>query len=196
MKPDLIFLPTSRTEGFNSKVVTADDHANSAIIVRELVQNSMDAALETGNGECHIAFNLTDIESHEIPGIESYRHALESAIETHADNLDAAEATIERIEQCFEQDRIPVLNVLDNGIGLNKRRMESLLGDGATDKTGESAERGGSFGVGHFTAFPASDPRYILYGGVTQTGRKCMSGHAILASHKPEKSLPPPFLIL
>ena len=151
----------------------------------------MDAALEAGKNECHIEFNLTEIQAHELPGIESYRRALECAKRTHAENLDAAEATIERIEQCIEQDRIPVLNVLDNGIGLDKRRMESLLGDGSTDKTGVSAERGGSFGVGHFTAFPASDPRYILYGGVTKTGQRCMSGHAILASHKPEKSPPP-----
>lgn len=170
--------------------MAADDQANPAIIVRELIQNSMDASIEAGRSSCIVDFVLEEVSLQELPGIESYRAALANAKIAHKDNLEAAEATIERFENCLKKHSVPVLNVLDNGIGLDSSRMHSLLGDGTSDKTGASANRGGSFGVGHYTTFPASDLRYILYGGVTKNGATCMSGHAVLASH------PPPSIIV
>ena len=58
-----------------------------------------------------------------------------------------------------------------------------MLSDGLTNKVGTEANSAGSYGLGHYTAFPASDLQYVLYGGVTQDGSRIMSGHAILASH-------------
>ena len=171
--------------------MAADDQTNPAIIVRELIQNSMDASLEAGRSTCLVDFVLEDASLQEIPGIESYRVALANAKIAHKENIEAAEATIERFENCLKKQCIPVLSVLDNGIGLDSSRMHSLLGDGTSDKTGASSNRGGSFGVGHYTTFPASDLRYIIYGGVTKNGSTCMSGHAVLASHPP----PPPIIV-
>ena len=79
--------------------------------------------------------------------------------------------------------RIPVLQVIDNGVGLDTPRTNALLSDGLTNKVGAEARSAGSYGLGHYTAFPASDLQYVLYGGVTADSARTMSGHAILASH-------------
>ena len=65
-------------------------------------------------------------------------------------------------------------------MGLDERRMNALLSDGVSAKEDRAT---GTYGNGHFTAVPASDLRYILYGGVTAEGRCIASGHAVLASH-------------
>ena len=49
-------------------------------------------------------------------------------------------------------------------------RTNALLSDGLTNKVGQDARSAGSYGLGHYTAFPASDLQYVLYGGVTATG--------------------------
>ena len=64
--------------------------------------------------------------------------------------------------------------------------MEDLLGDGQSGKADESTA--GSYGNGHMTSFPASDMRYLLYGGVHEEGRT-VSGHAILATHAHRKKV-------
>ena len=63
--------------------------------------------------------------------------------------------------------------------------MSRLLAEGSGDKGGD-ASSAGSFGVGHLTAFAASDLRYALYGGrakVNGTLRDSVSGHVVLATH-------------
>ncbi len=42
----------------------------------------------------------------------------------------------------------------------------------------------GAVGNGHLTVVPASDLRYVLYGGLTKPGHMIAAGHAILASHQ------------
>ena len=58
--------------------------------------------------------------------------------------------------------------------------MNALLSDGISAK-GSNAT--GTYGNGHSVAIPASNLRYILYGGVTANGRQIGAGHAVLASH-------------
>jgi len=61
--------------------------------------------------------------------------------------------------------------------------MDALLSDGLSIKEGDAT---GTYGNGHSTAIPASDLRYVLYGGVTSSGKKIGAGHAVLASHVEE----------
>lgn len=95
-------------------------------------------------------------------------------------------SVIRRITKRLEDQTLPVLFCIDNGTGINPDRMSSLLTPGNSDKGPEGA---GSFGVGHLTAFAASDLRYVLYGSRYRTtdGRlKTVSaGHVILATHHP-----------
>ena len=87
------------------------------------------------------------------------------------------------IQACLDKEKCDVLSVSDNGIGLDERRMVALLGDGMSVKANE-AQATGAFGNGHVVAIPASDLRYVLYGGVVGGGHRIGSGHAILASHQ------------
>ena len=73
-----------------------------------------------------------------------------------------------------------VLFCRDNGVGLNPNRMTALLSEGQSDKAGQGA---GSYGLGHLTAYAASDLRYVLYAG-KRGNYEIASGHTILASHR------------
>ena len=182
-KANLRFMPSGSIEGFVSKSVASDSEANPNIIVRELVQNSIDAASVASREEAVVEFRFDEFKVEDIPGLDEFKTAFKAAKKTHEKQLEPAEAQIERIEKSLNSDTVPVLHVIDNGVGLSRKRMNALLGDGVTNKTGDESEAAGSFGVGHFTAFPASDMQYMLYSGVDDGGIKTMSGHAILASH-------------
>ncbi len=103
---------------------------------------------------------------------------------------DNAEAVIKDINSCLGEQTCHILHVLDNGIGLNQERMKALLADGFSVKDEEAA---GSYGNGHVVAFPASDLRYVLYGGLfleNQTYKTICSGHVILATREGKKGKP------
>ena len=178
----LRFLPSGTPEGFASKAVSSDNDANPSVIVRELIQNSLDATAPRGN-QVQVDFVFDELPVSAIPGIDVFRSAFHAAKRTNAHSPEAAEAQIERITESLNKDLIPVLQIIDNGVGLDTLRTNALLSDGLTNKVGEDAKSAGSYGLGHYTAFPASDLQYVLYGGVTATGHRTMSGHAILASH-------------
>ena len=184
----LQFLPSGSREGFVSQAVSTDNISNPSEIVRELIQNSLDAGNEAGRKQIHIKFEITEIPVEDIPGINEYKIALSAAKTAHKESFETAEAILEGIDNQLKKKNILVLNVIDNGIGLDSERMNSLLSDGMTSKTGKSSDSGGSYGVGHYTAFPASYLQYVMYGGITKSKVRTMSGHAILASHRIKKS--------
>ena len=86
---DLTFHPAYQPEGFNSNAMDADDQTNPAIVVRELIQNSVDASLEAGRAMCLVDYVLEDASLREIPVIESYRSALANAKIAHKENIEA-----------------------------------------------------------------------------------------------------------
>ena len=93
------------------------------------------------------------------------------------------------METCLDGSSISVLWVIDNGIGLSPEHMTHLLGDGQSAKRDASST--GAFGNGHITVFPASDLRYLLYGGVyneRETTKRIFCGHTILASRQDASS--------
>ena len=135
-----------------------------------------------------MCFEVRECSLDEIPGIAAYRRAYagvqESLPKIFGGKLpDNAEAITEDIDQCLAEETCLILYVRDNGVGLNKERMRALLGDGVSVKGTDAM---GSYGNGHVVAFPASDLRYVLYGGVSSEGM-IVSGHTILASRENEK---------
>ncbi len=186
---DLHFLQSTDEYGFTSTNIMNFRERSPAAIVRELIQNSLDAA-RTGE-KTIVRFILLRINTEEIPGIVSYRNAFKKAIQYRkkvnngelSDQESMVVRTIKETLDCHKQD---VLAVVDNGYGLNKKTMRALLSDGVSSKVSKSAT--GAFGNGHFTVFPTSDLRYVLYGAIhgdKGNGRRewLASGHAILASH-------------
>ena len=181
---DLRFGPGPST-GFSATSITTFDDLRPAAVVRELLQNSLDAARSGGVAKAAIRFRLARVSRDQIPGIAAYEQAFRGALERQRDpktNALPGQAKLiaSRIEHALAQPHLDVLSIVDNGVGLDERRMNALLSDGVSAKDNQAT---GTYGNGHFTAVPASDLRYILYGGVTETGGWIAAGHAILASH-------------
>ncbi len=170
--------------GFTSAGISAYGDLHPPAVVRELVQNAIDAGTEADVGKTIVRFRLHSAPRDRIPGMEAYRRAFRAALEHHRDGggklPGQARIVTDRIKRALDSDHLDVLSITDNGIGLDPRRMTAILSDGVSVK-GEGAA--GAFGNGHFTAVPASDLRYILYGGVRHDGTRISSGHAHLASH-------------
>ena len=183
-KPDLRFGPGT-SSGFTAGGVAAFDDLRPAAVVRELIQNALDAARSAAVGHAKVRFRLTRVNTSDIPGLDSYERAFDSAVATQEEMAGGslsgqAKLITSRIEEALDRDELDVLSVLDNGIGLNKQRMNALLSDGLSIK---DAAATGTYGNGHLTAIPASDLRYLFYAGLTRNGRRIGAGHAVLASH-------------
>ena len=181
-RANLQFGHAAKISGFRSSGLSAYNNVDPHTVVRELVQNALDAAIAAERDVVRVIFEMDKIRTKDVPALAQYREHLECAIDTQRKkrNLEQAQAIVDAMKASATLKRLPVLWVLDNGVGLDSQGMEDLLGDGQSGKADEWTA--GSYGNGHMTTFPASDPRYILYGGVHQEGRT-VAGHAILASH-------------
>lgn len=185
--PDLRFGPGT-SGGFTPAGIAAFDNLRPAAVVRELIQNSLDAAKEAEVTPAIVRFELNRMPRHSVPGIQSYKSAFAKAVATQKNMTGGilasqAQRVVHTIGDALNQNELDVLSALDNGIGLNEQRMNALLSDGLSVKAGGAT---GTYGNGHATAIPASNLRYILYGGITQNGQKIGAGHAVLASHMRE----------
>ena len=182
--PDLHFGPGTN-DGFTSTGMAAFSDLRPAAVVRELIQNALDAAHLARRLPARVLFRLTRTRRKSIPGIANYEKAFAKAIKTQrgltGESLARqAEIVVGRIQHALDSDEVDVLTVFDNGVGLDDRRMNALLSDGMSVKDGAAT---GTYGNGHSTAIPTSDLRYVLYAGITKDGKKIGSGHAVLAAH-------------
>lgn len=184
----LQFVHSGKLAGFRSSGLSAYNNVDPHTVIRELVQNSLDAALKAQRNVVRVRFELEEVDAASIPARAQYEEHLRCSIDTQRKkgNLGPSASIVAAMQASLDADRVPVLWVLDNGVGLDGDGMESLLGDGQSGKSDESTA--GSYGNGHMTSFPASDLRYAVYGGVHAAGRT-VSGHAILASHAYRKKM-------
>ena len=190
----LDFGPTNSVKGFTSHETSFFNDLQPAKIVRELIQNSLDAAVEAHQPTAIVRFRQDSVESKDIPGIAEYRKAFDRAVEFWMERgngklTDPVQEVVGRIRkalQSLEEGNAILLSVVDNGIGLDRKRMISLLSDGASEKQNELS---GSYGVGHLAPMALSAIRYMLYGGITKNGHRIVSGRAILATHPGKKKL-------
>ena len=184
---DLKFFPGSSC-GFTPSGIAGFSDLRPDAVVRELIQNSLDAAISIGQPCARVQFRLGHCDANDIPGIDTYRVAFQEAV---ADQKklgggklpSQAERVVDSIKDALDQDMHDILTVLDNGVGLNKSRMNALLSDGISVKEGSAT---GTFGNGHSVVIPASDLRYVLYGGITDASERICGGHAVIASRRKE----------
>ena len=189
--PKLRFGPTTKVSGFTALNSALFNDLRPARIVRELIQNSLDAAVEAGEPTARVEFSVVTITDRDIPDLAEYKRHFKGAVKDAGDLSDNALQTATNIRAALKRlssaEGDSCLFVVDNGIGLNEDRMTSLLGDGASAK-GEGAS--GSYGVGHLASIPASDLRYALYGGVDENRNRVASGYAMLASRSGPRGKP------
>ena len=185
MLPKLHFTPAGTNEGFRSAGLAIYSNLDPDTLLREIFQNAVDASIEDKPIRIQIRFETVRVR--DLPAISDYTKALDEAIETQAElgALENALNVSNAMKQCVEEEEITVLWVSDNGVGLSPDHMVRLLGDGQSAK--QDATNSGAFGNGHITVFPASDLRYLLYGGVSDhegVVKKIFAGHTILASRQ------------
>ena len=183
----LKFGPEVTATGFSGISTAQFSDLRPARIVRELLQNSMDAAVDAGEQCARVRLRVTPMGEDDVPDFAGYCKAFREAVQfgkdTRGDLSTPDQQVVGRIEGALDRlkaGRHHMLSIMDNGVGLDAKRMTAILGDGISNKSGAAA---GSYGVGHFTAVPTSDLRYLLYGGVQQSnGRRVVAGCAFLAS--------------
>lgn len=179
---ELRFSRTDQKCGFTNELSAFDGSSEPSI--RELLQNSVDAADRAKRDCARVSFIFAEIASDDVPGLADYKSKFKAARKSRKAQGDAPTADelmiVERIEAMLEPDPVPLLICVDNGHGFNGKRMSSVLTNGNSDKADGG---GGSFGIGHNTAFSATDLRYVLYAGrYGKRHRPLFSGHAVLAT--------------
>lgn len=183
MEGDLIFGRADQPQGFLNLAMAKWD-GNPEPIIREMLQNCLDAAVEADRDTSRVSFSIRSIPLDNIPGIVAYSDHFNGAVlEREKGKQGGAEIrVVKKIREVLAAAELRVLFCRDNGIGLDSERMKRILTEGNTDKGDGGA---GAFGIGHLTAFAASDLRFVHYAGryrVNGRLRDIASAHAVLAS--------------
>ena len=185
--PTLQFIRSAQRQGFTNVELSRLSSTNSASAIRELVQNSLDAAVERKDVDvAEVYFIVEDTNHDDIPGIKEYKTALDGAVEFLAGHDEQTDSVAKSMQTAVGQSKSSTLFVLDNGIGFDEDRMSAMYDNGISKKEGKRAA--GSYGNGHFTTFALSKLRYVFYGGIN-AGASIFGGHAIIASHPGKKHL-------
>ncbi len=183
MDGNLFFGKASEPQGFSTLVTTQWD-GNPEPIIREMLQNCLDASVRAKRETSKVWFTIRQVPIKEIPGIEAYRNHFECAVHERnkGKQSEPERHVIKQIQTVLKGSHTQVLFCRDNGIGLNPDRMKGILTEGNTDKEEAAA---GVYGIGSLTAFAASDLRFIHYAGRSYSNgdlQDIASAHAVLAS--------------
>jgi hypothetical protein len=187
-----LYFRAGETEGFTSKKL-ADKRSGYANPIRELLQNSLDASKEAGNEKCEINIFIESIKKSDIPHIENYKDCLNQAIvfqKSVGSFGHNAKQTAAFMEEALQEDELDVLMFVDNGTGISPKILNGLIGDRSV-KSDESS--GGSFGIGHLSAYFLSSLRYVLYSSKYEDNgevKRLFSGAPILAGFEDEQEIP------
>ena len=120
--PELQFGYSTDRAGFTPAGIAAFSDLRPAAVVRELIQNSLDAALIEAREPCaRVRFERSACRLDEIPGIKSYRTAFRRAV-TEQTPFGSARAVVGRIERTLQEESHDLLWVTDNGVGLDGDR--------------------------------------------------------------------------
>lgn len=150
------------------------DESPETSLVRELIQNSLDAADREveGAGPVTVVYELRDFDLDRLPRVERLREAAGAALRANskakADNQGTA--GLKAAADALARSTIPVLRIGDYG-------TKGLLGDENDFETPSSlavltrsdgmsdgnSERGGSFGIGSASARLVADTRAVVW---------------------------------
>ncbi len=181
-----LYFSYGRGESFTS-IRLADQKNGYANPIRELMQNSLTASREAKNKKCEINIYIETIKKSDIPNIRDYEDALDKSVKflkSIGGYTEGNQSIVSNIKNYLKQDSIGVLMFVDNGTGMNKKKLENLL-DEISSHADDSA--GGSYGVGHISSYFLSSIRYVLYATKFEENNEIKSlftGSTILAGHR------------
>jgi len=185
----LIFSSAISQSGFTNASTSASNDKDSSTIIREILQNSYDSAINEANrNTAKVKFIIDYIDKSQIPGIIKYEKALKAIKNEDLSKKEQEQDILNVIEEQLKNNKIPVLYVIDNGVGFTQKKLVAILSDGISDKDNPN-DSGGSYGNGHFSAFNISNLRYVLYGAKFANNAKLCSGQALLRTHKQDDTL-------
>ena len=159
-----------------------------ASIAREICQNSLDAAID--NKRVLVEFSFFEMDREDFPDKDVFLDALIKSKESWKNQKD--QKTFDFLKKAIisiTQPSIPFMRVSDfntTGLtgsdGLDDSNWYNLIkSEGSSDKKSTS---GGSFGIGKFAPFAASDLRTVFYSTVDINNLKATQGVAKLVSFK------------
>ena len=156
-------------------------------LVRESIQNALDARADWAKGPVEVHFTQEDVPRNSIPGYESLAEALKRC-EIVESNNDLTRKFFRTAHETLGHSHINVLKISDyNTTGL-KGSTSGKSGtawsrlvkeSGTNDKDGVS---GGSFGIGKSAYFACSRFRTVFFSSLSENNEKSNIGVARLIS--------------
>ena len=163
-------------------------------LVRETVQNSLDAQAKPGQLPAKVEFRLRELKVESFNGSELAR-AVNSSIDGLKDKDEAYRKMFRKAATQLTRVTIPALVITDcNTTGVRDDEDDGCPWAALTRGSGESAKQGnnasGSYGIGKAAAYLAADLRTVLYSTTFYVNGNTESrfiGKAILSGHKDQK---------
>ena len=156
-------------------------------LVREIIQNSLDAVREDNDEPVRVEFEMIRIKREDIPDVNTLQSAIKKCYESNADEPDAFRF-FSKADETLNQEYVNVLRISDyNTKGLEGSdtcekgsNWSRLVKENGSSNKGQSS--GGSFGIGKSATFACSDLRTVFYSSLDIQGLASNFGVARLVS--------------
>lgn len=160
-------------------------------LVREIIQNSLDARIPNSKEPVTVEFQLFELDRNQIPDVENLHSVIRKCRDSNQDEPDAYKF-FENAHKILSESKISVLRISDhNTIGLEGSdtcekgtSWSRLVKENGSSNKGQNS--GGSFGIGKSAAFACSDLRTVFYSSLDKNHLKSNFGVAKLVSYQDE----------
>ena len=141
-------------------------------LVRESIQNSLDAKNDYTNKPVLVEFRFDEISSDDIPGKDYLENEYLNKIRKSWKIEDNEFKYTKDIDNLLKKSKVPILCISDfNTTGLEDINWDSLIKEtGVSSKSDHGAS--GSKGIGKYAPFAASDLRMVFYNTKTSNIEK------------------------
>ena len=160
-------------------------------LVREIIQNSLDAVIDDCQDPVEVEFVKFDLPTEEIPDFIEYKNAIIKCKESNVNEPDA-EKFFDNAEKLLSRDTVSVLRISDHntkGLEGADTCVKGTSWSRLVKESGSSNKNqgsGGSFGIGKAAAFACSDLRTVFYSSKDLKGVVSNFGVAKLISFENE----------
>ncbi|WP_024865627.1 hypothetical protein [Butyrivibrio sp. FCS014] len=160
-------------------------------LVRENIQNALDAILPGSDKPVEVEFVLFDVSREAIPDVDTLQDAIIKCKKSNVTEPDAYKF-FEAAEKVISSENIRILRISDhNTIGLEGTdtcekgtSWSRLVKESGSSNKGQGS--GGSFGIGKSASFACSDLRTVFYSSKDTRGLLSNIGVAKLVSFEDE----------